>query len=113
QPQQAGKDGLPWVGRCVERERQNAAVSQATPPTSALPPRLFQHDRRRPMHVVKRQACIRQRTLPSRPSIGGLLVRFALNGLGEICLCGTELNVPCAALVARKPLLQRRLYRPL
>ena len=66
------------------------------------------------MHVVERQPRTRQRLLPGRPLVAGLALRFgALDGLGQLGLGGNELHPPGAALVAREPLLQRRLHRPL
>ena len=44
----------------------------------------------------------------------GFLLRFGpLDGLGQLGLRRNELHPPGAALVAREPLLQRRLHRPL
>ena len=97
-------------GRIVERERQDTSVGQADTPSSAFAARLLQHEGRRPVHVVKRQPCVRQRPLPSWPSVGDLLLRLALNGLAEIGLRRAKLDAPGAALVTRKPLLQCLLH---
>ena len=100
----------------VDGERKDAAVSQADPPRLALlaVARLLHDDRGRPVHVVERQSRARQRLLPGRPLVAGFLLRFgALDGLGQLRLRGHELHPPGAALIAREPLLQRRLHRPL
>jgi hypothetical protein len=95
--------------------RQNASVGEADAPRGALLAArlLHQHDRR-PVHVVERQPCIGEHPLPGRPYVARLATRLdALNGLRQIGFSGAKLDAASAALVARKPLLQRPLHRPL
>ena len=101
--------------RVVDRERQDAAVGQADAPRLALlAGRLLEHDRRRPVHVIERQPCTRQRPLPNRPLVTGFLLRVdALDRLAEIRLSRPKLDAPRAALITRKPFLQSLLYRAL
>src|SRR5262249_3278783 len=102
-------------GSIVDREWHNPPVGEPDTPRLALRAgRLLQHDGRRPVHVIKRQPCSRERPLPSRLFVARSLAGFdALDGLRYIRLRAAELNAPRAALVARQPLLQSLLHRPL
>ena len=63
-------------GGVVDRKRQDAAIGEADPPGLALlAARLLHHHGRRPVHVIEREPGSRQRLLPRRPPVDGLLAR--------------------------------------
>src|SRR5262249_56991314 len=99
----------------VDGEREDAPVGKPDAPRFALlAVRPLHHDRGRPVHVIELRPRIRERALPGGPPVAGPLLRFgALDGLGEIGFGATELDAATAALVTRKPFLQRLFHRPL
>ena len=102
-------------GGVVDCERQNAPVGEADTPCRAFLAAWFLHQHgRRPVHVIERQPCIGERPLPGRPLVAALALGLdTLNRLRQIGFSGAKLDAAGAALVARKPLLQRPLHRTL
>ena len=102
-------------GGVVDCERQNAPVGEADTPCRAFLAAWFVHQHgRRPVHVIERQPCIGERPLPGRPLVATLALGLdTLNRLRQIGFSGAKLDAAGAALVARKPLLQRPLHRTL
>jgi hypothetical protein len=79
--------------RVVKRERQHPPVRKPDTPCLALLPRgSFNDHGGGPVHVVERQARIRERFLPGRFLVAGLPLRLnALDRLGQARLGATEL----------------------
>ncbi len=99
----------------VDGERQHPAIGQTDPPRFVLfAARLLDNHRGRPMDVVERQACIRQRLLPGWALVGRGCVRLdALDDWTQSGLRIAELQPAAVAFVSPKRFLQGFLDRPL
>ena len=96
------------------RQRHGSAVLEADADRQHAPfvGPLFDHDRRRPLHVVERQPRILQRYLPHRPGpaaalrLGAQIGVDAMHRLAEVDLRTGEFDALCLRLVARETFLQ-------